>query len=506
MDFDSLSGRAIPRNDPWQQILRQRHYLKQRAMIPAHPAKASKQPTTVRTPPSPRLPDNDYKIIFRPRSGLRVAAWQGRQIMQSILQASRIPERIFHARVTTQPQAQQNLIVVSTPDEACVEALRQINTLQLGTATYEVMAYLKTPPGTVRGVIHGIDQGTTQEQLNNIIATTGPRIIDARMLGASTSAVITFEGLHVPFYIKAYGLLTRCRPYRQTVQCCSLCGELGHRRDVCPNPDTSTCAKCHAKDPAPDHDCTPVCQLCGLNHLTASRECRKKLRPPPPPLRVRERALTEQAHRHSWCHQQRSPLPQAPRQRPAEAQVSWSAVAATPPTALEQFPPLPTHAEIPPTPINDPRCTALEQENAQLRTQLADNTKHLATLEQELEQLRTQIQRQSSSCSESTAPSTSYTTPRANNSAPSAEMHQHSSSLSETASPAPSTSLRAGGAPASTIDDLKRFIFDMVSQLRSEIQVLDKRLCAIEATKKKKHKKPKHRSLPSSSTVKLTPF
>ncbi|KAH9370395.1 hypothetical protein HPB48_018573 [Haemaphysalis longicornis] len=106
-------------------------------------------------------------------------------------------------------------------------------------------------------VIHGIDQGTTQEQLSNTKATTEPRIIDARMLGASTSAVIAFEGPHVPFYIKAYGHFTRCRPYRQTVQCCSRCGELGHRRVVCPNPDTSTCAQCHAKDPAPDHDCTP---------------------------------------------------------------------------------------------------------------------------------------------------------------------------------------------------------------------------------------------------------
>ncbi|KAH9367487.1 hypothetical protein HPB48_018267 [Haemaphysalis longicornis] len=69
------------------------------------------------------------------------------------------------------------------------------------------------------------------------------------MLGTSTSAVVTFEGPHVPFYIKAYGLFTRCRPYRQTVQCCSLCGELGHRRDVCPNPDAPVCAQCHPKPP-----------------------------------------------------------------------------------------------------------------------------------------------------------------------------------------------------------------------------------------------------------------
>lgn len=118
-------------------------------MIPADPVKTSKQPTTICTSASPRLPDTYYKIIFRGCSGLRVAAWQHCQIMQSILQASRIPERIFDARVATQPLVPHNLIVVSAPNEACLKALRQINTLQLGTATYEAMEYLKLLPGTV---------------------------------------------------------------------------------------------------------------------------------------------------------------------------------------------------------------------------------------------------------------------------------------------------------------------------------------------------------------------
>ncbi|KAH9359690.1 hypothetical protein HPB48_022800 [Haemaphysalis longicornis] len=86
--------------------------------------------------------------------------------------------------------------------------------------------------------------------LHTIIVTTVPRIISGRMLGASSSVVISFEGLHVPFYVKAYGILARCRPYRQTTQCCSVCGQLGHRQDVCPNPDTAVCAQCHVKNPA----------------------------------------------------------------------------------------------------------------------------------------------------------------------------------------------------------------------------------------------------------------
>ncbi|KAH9370823.1 hypothetical protein HPB48_007894 [Haemaphysalis longicornis] len=73
------------------------------------------------------------------------------------------------------------------------------------SVTYTVLPYVKHFPGTVKGVIHGLDPGTTTEQLPYIIASSGPRIVQARMLGKSTSAVVTFEGPHVPFYIRAHG-------------------------------------------------------------------------------------------------------------------------------------------------------------------------------------------------------------------------------------------------------------------------------------------------------------
>ncbi|KAG0430712.1 hypothetical protein HPB47_022450 [Ixodes persulcatus] len=283
MEFDARSGRTIPPLSPWQQMLRKRRNFKQAATTPPLPALRT-QPTSPRTTPAPRLPDTDYKIIYRPRAGLRVAAWNDRQMTQSIEQASKIPYHVFNAYVTIQPQASQNLIVASTPDENCATALSEITALQLGTTTHEVVPYLKPLPGTVRGVIHGLDHCTTTEQLPYILAPNGPSILHARMLGASTCAVVDFEGPHVPFYIKAYGLFKRCRPYRQTVHCCSLCGDLGHRRDVCPTPDTLVCAQCHTKNPTPDHGCAPTCQLCGLDHPAASKELLKKIPPIAPTL------------------------------------------------------------------------------------------------------------------------------------------------------------------------------------------------------------------------------
>ncbi|KAH9379139.1 hypothetical protein HPB48_019718 [Haemaphysalis longicornis] len=176
----------------------------------------------------------------------------------------------------------------------------------MGAAAYEVLPNLKPPPGTVRGVIHESDQGTTMEQLPYILTSNEPMFLkkNARMLGASTSAVVTFVGPYVHFYIKAYGLFTLCRAYRQTVQYCSLCGELRHRQDVCPNPDASLCAYCLTTNPTRDHECAFTCQLCGLDHPMASKDCCRKLCPPPPPVRVRDRASAKQQTFHNVPNRQ----------------------------------------------------------------------------------------------------------------------------------------------------------------------------------------------------------
>lgn len=187
MEFDPLSGRALPKHDPWRQILRERQSQKQPPPAAAQAGLASKQIPPLRIPPALKLPESDYKIVFRPRSGLRIAAWPDRQLMHSIQQASGIPERRFYAQVITQPQAQQNLVTVSTPDKGCVEALRRITTLQLGTTTFEVTAYLKPPPGTARGIIHGIPRHhtgpTARSRRHNW--TNHPRSKDARRLDHS---------------------------------------------------------------------------------------------------------------------------------------------------------------------------------------------------------------------------------------------------------------------------------------------------------------------------------
>ncbi|KAH9366919.1 hypothetical protein HPB48_000779 [Haemaphysalis longicornis] len=219
-----------------------------------------------------------------------------------------------------------------------------------------------------------------------------------------------FRGPACAFFIRAHGLHTRCRPYRRSIQCCTLCGDIGHRRDVCPTPEVTVCAQCHERDPSAEHTCTPKCKLCGLAHLTASKECRKKLHPPPPPLHVRERlartAVTYQRQPQQPAAAAHPPPPtqiqdNARRQYHSSQQVSWSSVVAPEFVAPQDFPPL-LSPKIP-APDNSPRIQQLEQENAQLRKQLEAQAARTEQLERRIEELLTHLQKLTPAPTESTS-------------------------------------------------------------------------------------------------------
>ncbi|KAH6947409.1 hypothetical protein HPB50_018877 [Hyalomma asiaticum] len=239
--------------------------------------------------PGPPLPEDEYKVVFRPQTALNISKWTSKVLTQSIANASGIPTKEFYEHVTIQMQWNQNLIVASTALEERVEKLLSVTQIQLGKATYELLPYVRTVSGFVKGVVHGIEAGTTTQELYELISTDGYTMTWARMLGkTSTTAVLYFEGPHVPFYVKVGSVYTHCRPYRKTVQFCRACHDFGHRSDVCPNPDRNLCDKCGVENPRENHECHPICKLCELPHLTASRECKKRLKPAPPPLRIRE--------------------------------------------------------------------------------------------------------------------------------------------------------------------------------------------------------------------------
>lgn len=87
---------------------------------------------------SPRLPEDEYKVVFRPRTGLNVSKWTSKVISESIAKDIRILIKEYYAHVTIQTQRNQNLVIASTALEERVDKLLNVTQIELENAAYEL--------------------------------------------------------------------------------------------------------------------------------------------------------------------------------------------------------------------------------------------------------------------------------------------------------------------------------------------------------------------------------
>ncbi|KAH7974034.1 hypothetical protein HPB49_008708 [Dermacentor silvarum] len=73
-----------------------------------------KPPPRRATPP---LPENDYKVVYRPSTGMKLSSWPHEKITEGRARASGSPLKEFCANVTIQTQWKQNLVIASTADD-----------------------------------------------------------------------------------------------------------------------------------------------------------------------------------------------------------------------------------------------------------------------------------------------------------------------------------------------------------------------------------------------------
>ncbi|XP_070384818.1 uncharacterized protein [Dermacentor albipictus] len=242
--------------------------------VTASVTKATRMPTDI--------PKDDTKIVMRPRGGLNVARTEVPIITSAVMAAARVTKEEAKAD-TICTNAQQNIIVVSTPDERPATLYSMVKALNIGGRAYEVSAYRTAPAGTVKGVIRGIAVDDTPEEIaENIVNPCNLLTVEAHRIGNTTLVIALFAGQKVLKYVKYGSIIVRCGLYRKHFDVCRQCGKLGHRRDVYPNPNTRLCFGFGIVNPSEDHkrECKPKCKLCGGQQPTGAMECKSKYKMP----------------------------------------------------------------------------------------------------------------------------------------------------------------------------------------------------------------------------------
>lgn len=228
----------------------------------------------------PALPRDHHKVVIRPRGGLNVAAVGIVRLASALYRAASVSPQDATEDIIC-PNMQQNIIVVSTPHSSNAERYRRLASFTLDNHQFEVRAYETAPDYTVKGVVRGIPLEEDANAIHlNIVNKRNPTALAAKRLSSTTSVIIAFDRGRVPTWVYYGGAMLRCTLYRKQIDVCHQCGRVGHRMDVCPNPQDRVCRGCGASNPDPNHECTPACRLCGGAHPTADKACKARFKTP----------------------------------------------------------------------------------------------------------------------------------------------------------------------------------------------------------------------------------
>ncbi|KAH7975289.1 hypothetical protein HPB52_000004 [Rhipicephalus sanguineus] len=248
----------------------------------------------------PPLPRDEIKVIVRPRGGLCIGRVGPSTVAEAIWEAAGF-DNVRRSADTMCPNIVQNIMVISTPSQENADRYINVESITISNQEYEVSAYVAAPNATCKGVIRGISLNDDPKTIERkIVNERNPLALDAKRIKKTSTLIVLFEGYRVPNYVSYGGTLIRCTLYRKKIDVCHVCGNIGHRSDVCPTPDAAICKDCKAplqQGEEDNHTCTPKCDLCGGRHRTAAKECRQMYQTPyivKRRRRLRERATQEQ--------------------------------------------------------------------------------------------------------------------------------------------------------------------------------------------------------------------
>ncbi|KAG0434506.1 hypothetical protein HPB47_019061 [Ixodes persulcatus] len=170
-----------------------------------------------------------------------------------------------------------NQLAVDATSSQVRDALLKITYIPIDKKQVPVQAYEAIRRGQTRGFIKNAG-GMDSAQLLQHLHCRKCTILQARPLGTSGSALITFEGTSLPFRVGLGSFAVRVYPFHRQTHVCDTCHCIGHRSTQCPNSGKARCATCGAPKHGTDQcsSAQPKCRNCGGTHLATARSCPKR--------------------------------------------------------------------------------------------------------------------------------------------------------------------------------------------------------------------------------------
>ncbi|KAH7951177.1 hypothetical protein HPB52_006234 [Rhipicephalus sanguineus] len=156
---------------PWYRVVnarRRKVVAEEASATPPTPFHERERRHGTGRPRLPRLPAEDHKVVFRIRGGISLQQEAVLPLRAAIQTALRAPLPL-EARIRVRKE--QNIALISTSDPDLAEQLCHVQTLELGSISYEVSAYVASPDNSCKGVITGALPIPTEDPLMNDTVT-----------------------------------------------------------------------------------------------------------------------------------------------------------------------------------------------------------------------------------------------------------------------------------------------------------------------------------------------
>ncbi|XP_075721827.1 uncharacterized protein LOC142765140 [Rhipicephalus microplus] len=178
---------------------------------------------------------------------------------QIILKAAGLPISDRTSSDQIRVNSINHTVLISTPDLDRADLYHGIRLLNFNGTPHEVATHVADPVDTCRGTVL-LPSDYSEDEIISTLRRCNPKLTigGARRLGSTETILIIFQGKIVPYYVHYDGCALRCRPFRQKVEACTRCRQIGHRQDVCTNTSDTLCPKCGLKDAPMDHECDHI--------------------------------------------------------------------------------------------------------------------------------------------------------------------------------------------------------------------------------------------------------